>query len=46
MGVARDHLIVGLNHCYVGWIDWNGVLDKFGALDATHAAPAPSATPA
>ena len=32
---ARD-LIVGLNHWYAGWIDWNAVLDKYGALDATH----------
>jgi glucosylceramidase len=26
---ARD-IIVGLNHWYVGWIDWNAVLDKDG----------------
>ena len=32
---ARD-LIVGLNHWYTGWIDWNAVLDKYGALDSTH----------
>ncbi len=32
---ARD-IIVGLNHWYAGWIDWNAVLNKFGALDATH----------
>jgi len=30
---ARD-IIVGLNHWYTGWIDWNAVLNKFGALDA------------
>ncbi len=32
---ARD-IIVGLNHWYTGWIDWNAVLDKYGALDSTH----------
>jgi glucosylceramidase len=30
---ARD-IIVGLNHWYTGWIDWNAVLNKYGALDA------------
>lgn len=30
---ARD-IIVGLNHWYSGWIDWNAVLNKYGALDA------------
>jgi glucosylceramidase len=30
---ARD-IIVGLNHWYTGWIDWNAVLNKAGAQDA------------
>jgi glucosylceramidase len=30
---ARD-IIVGLNHWYTGWIDWVGVLNKWGAMDA------------
>jgi glucosylceramidase len=30
---ARD-IIVGLNHWYMGWIDWNAVMNKYGALAA------------
>jgi glucosylceramidase len=30
----RD-IISGLNHWYAGWVDWNGVLNKFGAQAAS-----------
>jgi glucosylceramidase len=29
----RD-IMVGLNHWYTGWIEWNSVLNKYGAQDA------------
>ncbi len=41
---ARD-LIVGLNHWYTGWIDWNAVLDKYGALDSSHGGAKPFGSP-
>ena len=41
---ARD-IIVGLNHWYAGWIDWNAVLNKYGALDATHGGTGAAGSP-
>jgi glucosylceramidase len=41
---ARD-IIVGLNHWYSGWIDWNAVLDKYGALDDKNGGAKPLGSP-